>query len=255
MKHTIFSINPLSSVDVAVQELHAYGLQDPYFIEENHLLQIGGFFKVIPPFLIHSTLTKQSEGIDWNEQWQLHSPYYKNGLLEIDLNIFGAELADPLIYLQPGPGFGDASHITTRLMLESMAQLVPGKTVLDIGCGSGILSLAAHKMGASHVLGIDMTPEALKHAKQNALLNHMQDIVFTKEHCNYLKTKELVILINMTFQEQKTVFAEYPHLEGAFIVSGILDFQFPPYIKAFPYPYTSIHPVQSGGWTSFIASN
>jgi len=251
MKHAIFSIHPFSSETEALEELLRLGLEHPYFLEENSLHQIGGFFTLLPKELTHSSLHSLSQEIDWHEQWALHSPYYKNGLLEINLNDFGAHLEDPFIYLTPGPGFGDLSHPTTKLMLQAMISLVPGKVVLDIGCGSGILSLAAKKLGATRVIGLDIDQAAITHSLQNASLNQMPELAFVQNLPETL-SGDLCVLINMTLQEQLTVFTSYPSLQGTFITSGILDNQKVRYKNLFPYPHSTItyHSLQE--WASFV---
>lgn len=76
------------------------------------------------------------------------------------------------LVLDPGMAFGTGSHPTTRLCLEWLEKTVqPGETVLDYGCGSGILAIAAAKMGAGAVSGVDIDPQAVAAAKANAARN------------------------------------------------------------------------------------
>jgi ribosomal protein L11 methyltransferase len=74
--------------------------------------------------------------------------------------------------LDPGLAFGTGSHPTTRLCLRWLdAQLAPGQTLLDYGCGSGILAIAAVKLGAGLVDGVDIDPQAVASSRDNAMLN------------------------------------------------------------------------------------
>jgi len=76
------------------------------------------------------------------------------------------------IELDPGLAFGTGSHPTTRLCLRWLAaNLEPGQTVLDYGCGSGILAIAAAKLGASAVIGTDVDPQAIEASRANAARN------------------------------------------------------------------------------------
>jgi len=76
------------------------------------------------------------------------------------------------IRLDPGLAFGTGSHPTTRLCLEWLEQnITGGETVLDYGCGSGILAIAALKLGAAEALGIDVDPAALEAARDNSAAN------------------------------------------------------------------------------------
>ena len=78
------------------------------------------------------------------------------------------------ISLDPGIAFGTGSHPTTRLCLQWLESYVAGgETVLDYGCGSGILAIAAMKLGAAHALGVDIDPAAVGAARENAALNHV----------------------------------------------------------------------------------
>jgi ribosomal protein L11 methyltransferase len=79
-----------------------------------------------------------------------------------------------VLELDPGLAFGTGSHPTTRLCMEWLEQTVqPGQSVLDYGCGSGILAILARKCGAQPVLGIDIDPQAVEAARQNSVRNHV----------------------------------------------------------------------------------
>lgn len=76
------------------------------------------------------------------------------------------------LVLDPGLAFGTGSHPTTRLCLQWLdAELKPGESVLDYGCGSGILAIAAKKLGAGEVAGVDIDPQAVAAARENAARN------------------------------------------------------------------------------------
>jgi len=85
------------------------------------------------------------------------------------------EAPDPdalVLVLDPGMAFGTGSHPTTRLCLEWLERIVtPGASILDYGCGSGILAIAAAKLGASEVLGVDIDLQAVSAARNNAERN------------------------------------------------------------------------------------
>ena len=83
------------------------------------------------------------------------------------------------LILDPGLAFGTGSHPTTQLCLGWLDQnLRPGDTIIDYGCGSGILAIAALKLGADHITGIDIDPQAIKASQENALRNHCDPAKF-----------------------------------------------------------------------------
>lgn len=93
--------------------------------------------------------------------------------------------ADPdrVVVLDPGRAFGSGSHATTRLVVAQLEALVaPGARVLDVGCGSGVLSVVAARLGAASVHALDLDPEALAVTQANARRNGVADVVQVLEH-------------------------------------------------------------------------
>lgn len=81
-----------------------------------------------------------------------------------------------VINLDPGLAFGTGTHETTRLCLEVLEKIVKeDTTVLDVGCGSGILGIASLLLGGKSAVGVDIDPMAVKTAKENAVLNSVED--------------------------------------------------------------------------------
>jgi ribosomal protein L11 methyltransferase len=115
---------------------------------------------------------------DWSQAWKEH---YQPILIGERLVIVPAWLESPAperipISIDPGMAFGTGTHPTTQLCLElleaRMSQLVPQETdVIDVGCGSGILSIAAIKLGARRSVAVDIDPQAISVTQENAALN------------------------------------------------------------------------------------
>lgn len=85
---------------------------------------------------------------------------------------------DELVVLEPGRAFGTGLHETTSLVAEILASLtLDGVTLLDVGCGSGILSLVALRLGASRAITLDVDPDAVAVTRENAARNGLQDRV------------------------------------------------------------------------------
>jgi ribosomal protein L11 methyltransferase len=84
-----------------------------------------------------------------------------------------------ILELDPGLAFGTGSHPTTKLCMEWLeAHPAPQQSVLDYGCGSGILAMVARKLGATKVAGVDIDPQAIESARDNAVRNKVEDIEF-----------------------------------------------------------------------------
>lgn len=163
-----------------------------------------------------------ADSIDWEEQSALHSPFYKDGLIEIPLN------NKKILKLFPGPAFGDASHPSTRLALELLQERVLEATVLDIGAGNGILALASALMGASRVVGVEIDPEALIVAHQNCSLNKLENSVQFIPPDTYEDSSFELVVANMTLSDQRGAFPQYFNaLWNAehIILSGLLQGQ------------------------------
>ena len=85
-----------------------------------------------------------------------------------------------VLHLEPGLAFGSGTQDTTRLCLETLEKYAyPGKTVLDVGCGSGILSVASLLLGADSAVGVDIDALAVKTAKENGITNGFDEPQFT----------------------------------------------------------------------------
>jgi ribosomal protein L11 methyltransferase len=108
---------------------------------------------------------------NWMESWKQHYRPIQVGerLLVLPAWIDPPETERIILKIDPGMAFGTGTHPTTQLSLELLERYVkPGQTVLDIGCGSGILSVAARKLGAAQAFGVDIDPTAVEIACQTA---------------------------------------------------------------------------------------
>lgn len=96
-----------------------------------------------------------------------------------------------VIHIDPGMAFGTGTHPTTAMCLERIeTHLEPGQTVLDVGCGSGILMIAAAKLGAGSLFGIDVDPAAVKITRENLEKNEIDPALYTLDATTLDKTPE-----------------------------------------------------------------
>lgn len=122
---------------------------------------------------------------DWENEWKKYfKPIRlgKNMVVKPSWELFDAKEDDIVIEIDPGNAFGSGTHETTSLCIEMIEKyLKPIDRVVDVGCGSGILSIAAGLLGAKSVLGVDIDPVAVKTAIENVRLNQLEDKVEIKK--------------------------------------------------------------------------
>ncbi|GIL08904.1 MAG: ribosomal protein L11 methyltransferase [Chloroflexota bacterium] len=122
---------------------------------------------------------------DWAEAWKAHYQPVRVGrrlLIQPRWLPPAPQPGDIVIALDPGMAFGTGTHPTTQLCLEALEDLMqPGLIVLDLGCGSGILAIAAAKLGAARVLALDSDPLAARIAAENAAANGAASAVTAQE--------------------------------------------------------------------------
>ena len=116
------------------------------------------------------------ESKNWNEEWEKNfQPITVAGKCNIR-----ATFHEPLpnmqleIVIDPKMSFGTGHHATTSMMIEHLLDIdLSGKNVMDLGCGSGILSIAAAKLGAAHIFAFDIDEWSVENTNENILLNHI----------------------------------------------------------------------------------
>ena len=169
---------------------------------------------------------------DWESSWKKH---YHSFIIGKRLLVCPAwEVADnpenrTVLTLDPGMAFGTGTHETTELCLAALDEVIkPNHRVLDIGCGSGILGIAACLLGATDVSGVDIDPVAVRTAKENAGINGVKHI-FNPVLGNLSETangKYDVIAANIVANAIIALAPSIPPLlkrGGVFISSGIID--------------------------------
>lgn len=197
--------------------------------------------------------------IDWTEQYKNHGLNFYDGLVHVDLYDFGFKnpLFNP-IKIEPGPGFGDLSHPTTKMMIRLMSLYGSEKNVIDIGSGSGILSFVAVSSRATSIFGIDIDEEAIIHARKNSQLNGMENQVsfgFAKDYKIEQKNSSLLILMNMIQSEQMEALESLKEIlknPGTSLTSGILKKDRERYLTwTKSLNWTLLSELEEEGWLSF----
>lgn len=209
---------------------------------------------------------------DWATSWQ---KYYQP--IPVGKRIYivpewmrGQDIPDgraPL-YLNPGLTFGTGSHPTTQLCLELLEEAVSGgERALDLGCGSGILAIAALALGAEHVTGVDIDPKAVDVAYENAAMNGVGRDRLTVLAGNVLGDRKLaeklepgrnkVVLANIVADviiPLSAAAGEFMTPDGVFLTSGIIDTRADEVAAAIEKNgFTITRRLERSGWCAFRA--
>ena len=162
------------------------------------------------------------------------------------------------IVLDPGLAFGTGSHPTTHLCLEWLTQQALHNpqnnsknncSVLDYGCGSGILAIAAKKLGASHVVGVDIDVQAIVASNYNADQNQV-NIEFVDANQFSHQTFDLVVanILSSALMVLAPALAKYCKVGGKLALSGILETQAETLIMRYREWFDIDRPIQKDAW-------
>jgi ribosomal protein L11 methyltransferase len=112
---------------------------------------------------------------DWEQRWRrFHRPVVVGGRLRVRPPWAAAQPGLTELVIDPGAAFGTGAHPTTRLCLELLLGLEPGGPAVDLGCGSGVLAIAAARLGWAPVLAVDNDPAAVQATADNARANAVE---------------------------------------------------------------------------------
>ena len=112
---------------------------------------------------------------DWADRWRaFHKPIVVGDRLHVRPPWHEARSDIDEVVIDPGQAFGTGAHDTTRLCLELLCELEPGDAFTDLGCGSGVLAIAAAKLGWAPVLGVDHEPESVAATQDHARANGVE---------------------------------------------------------------------------------
>ena len=130
---------------------------------------------------------EQLDDRDWSTTWRdtFGAMCFGQRLWVCPVGEDPAQMDAVVVHLDPGLAFGTGTHTTTALCLEWLDAHPPaGLSVIDYGCGSGILAIAAHKLGAQAVIAVDIDPQALQATRENARRNRVDErlsVIFPQE--------------------------------------------------------------------------
>ena len=172
------------------------------------------------------------EDTDWNENWKKYfKPFEVGNRLAVCPSWEKYENREnrTVLMIDPGAAFGTGTHATTSLCMAIMENVVTEQCkVLDIGCGSGILSIAGVLLGAKEAVGVDIDAQSVKTEKENAEVNGVSDKTeyFVGDLADKVSGKYEVICANIVADVIIRLFenvADFMTDDGVLIVSGIID--------------------------------
>ena len=209
------------------------------YLEADDTVQLQRLETVVAEMGLTMSAAPMAE-TDWEESWKENYPPQPVGETLIVLPYWCSD-ADtqgrlPVI-LDPGLTFGTGAHPSTQMVMEVMEQTVqPGDSCLDLGSGSGILSIAALRLGANNAVGLDIDPKAEDIARENAAYNEFGSDRFTAMTGNVLTDKRImeqlsrecyqVVLVNIVADviiALAPVLPQFVKESTTLICSGILD--------------------------------
>ena len=168
---------------------------------------------------------------DWANEWKKYYKPTKVGkkiVVKPSWEDYEKQEGDLIIELDPGMAFGTGTHETTSMCIRELENYVDEtKTVFDIGCGSGILAIAAAELGAKEVVAGDLDEVAVKVSKENCEINHVSDKVVVKHGSLFevVDSKADVIVANIIADIIKILakdVSKFLKEDGVFISSGII---------------------------------
>ncbi len=222
------------SEDIRWEKLKAYFPQDGK--EKKILRSLHRYLKAlhsITPEMSHTQIeTASIPDQDWSENWKrFFKPVQVTSRLVVKPPWSRIQLKKNQIpiNIHPGMAFGTGTHATTRLCMKALEMGLrrKGLSVLDVGTGSGILSIAAARLKAGEVWGLDIDGAAIENARENVKQNSVSDIVkIRKGRIGDIHKKFDVVMANIDFKNLKRMrWSLIRHLksQGFLILSGILE--------------------------------
>ncbi len=258
--HTEVTAGPDDGANLAVPITHVRTYLPADDVEARARLELGlwylGRLRPIPEATI-----RQLSPTDWAEAWKERYVPQRIGrhcLVVPSWCHVEPAPSDRVIVLDPGMCFGTGLHPTTRLCLASLEDLVrPGDHVLDVGTGSGILAIAAAKMGAGHVVALDIQREAVDTARANAQRNGIELATFVGETWELPAQVFDVLAANLLAGTIVTLAPEFARRlvpGGRLVASGILVDQGPQVAEALRAAGFRIAAEPcSGDWLALVA--
>jgi len=222
------------------------------FAERLHADFAGQLLSSIHPQLIFSIQSLAER--DWERVCleEIQPQYYGDKLLVCPSWITPPTSNAVTLILDPGLAFGTGTHPTTSLCLAWLVEHVSNHSqMIDYGCGSGILALAAIKLGAAHVNAIDLDEQALTATKNNAATNHISEDKLTIGFPDSVTKPVNLLMANILLSPLISLKDRFKNLlspNGTLVVSGLLEEQVSALISEYASHFNHSHTQLKDGW-------
>lgn len=261
----------LESVDeTSIKEVKAYFPIDDSLGER--LREIGAFLVENGPafsgFIYRPPSVVRIKEEDWSAGWKDHFKPQRIGkrlVVKPTWEVFPENDGDIILELDPGMAFGTGTHPTTRLCLAILERILSEQeaednrisSVLDVGTGSGILSIAAARLGVMRVEAIDIDPEAVRVAGENCELNRVScSVTVSETPVGMIREGFDVVLANILAEDlvrMSSVLIERTNPNGFLILSGILKEKENLIVKGYANDAVSLVDIdRDDDWSCFV---
>jgi len=254
VENILYEISPTNWVIITNRNTKESKLQGSFIDKNVATEEINKLQNLLGENLPISSETNLED--DWKEAYKLHFKpwHYKNFKFvpSWEKEISDVESSNLIISIDPGMAFGTGTHETTRLCLEFLIdqysfqrEVSPNSSLIDIGCGSGILAITAAKLGFKKILGIDNDYDAIENALLNSKKNCLSDSITFKQielakvtnshyQCVIANIQADVLLLNSS-----VIINLLRYQNSSLILSGILNYEVEHVIKAYQKDLTS----------------
>lgn len=205
---------------------------------------------------VHALATSRVAEQDWETVW--HERFHP---LEVGRRLLISPTwctpdcrGRTVVWIDPGLAFGTGGHETTRLCLEYLDGMnLRGRSVMDFGCGSGILGIAAGKLGAREVTGVDIDPRAVETANRNGRINRIEEIFRALPAERFVRRRTVsadVVIANIlagTLVDLSEQISSLVNDQGTLMLSGILNSQTDTVLAAYGHCFR-FQRLHAGDW-------
>lgn len=228
------------------------------FNDENNKQQLLDLLEQQLSDIPHTCTIETLEDQNWTRAWMdhYHAMQFGERLWVCPLHQEPPDADAITLRLDPGLAFGTGTHPTTSLCLRWLDKNIKKQeSILDFGCGSGILAIAACMLGTAHADGVDIDPQALIATHENAKTNHVENKItsylpedFQNQHSD---TKYDVVVANILsgpLAELATTLAQHTKTDGHIVLSGILREQADTVMNAYNNSFVMDKPIFEEDW-------